>query len=157
MLYDEDGIPYVNGKYQMPADGEWEDIFDYENGRDINIVLSQSLNKATGAPDKTGIKLVVDPKRTPLSQDKEQAEAWINDEKDWMDMYRVKSYDYLQIIADDKTPVYSKAVGGFVPFADYSEAEADDMSELKYEASEPANAADVASEDDNNEEEELPF
>lgn len=131
MLYDNEGNPYVNEKYTMPADGEWEDIFDYENGRDINIVLSQSLNKADGAPEKTGVKLMVDPKRSPLSQDKEQAEAWINDEKDWRDMYRVKSYDYLKILADEKTPVFNRDLGKFVPFAD-SELELD-PTDLRYD------------------------
>ena len=161
MLYDENGSPYINEKYIMPSDGEWENIFDYKEGRDINIVMTQSLNKATGAPDKTGIKLVVDPKKTPLSADERQADEWINDEKDWRDMYRVKSYDFLKLIAEDQTPVYNKATGGFVPYVDQAELDKQEQNianELKYAPTEQATAESTDAEADaNSEDEELPF
>lgn len=161
MLYDEKGESYINPKYTMPADGEWENIFDYKNGRDINIVMTQSLNKATGAPDKTGIKLVVDPKRSPLSADEAQAEEWLNDDKDWRDMYRVKSYDFLKLISEDQTPVYNKATGTFVPYVDQSELDRQEQEiadELKYTPT-PQEAPTVESipAENTEDEEELPF
>lgn len=161
MLYDENGDSYINDKYTMPSDGEWENIFDYNNGRDINIVMTQSLNKATGAPDKTGIKLVVDPKRSPLSADEAQAEEWLNDEKDWRDMYRVKSYDFLKLIAEEQTPVYNRATGGFVPFVDQSELDRQEQEiaeELKYVQAQPEETvAETGFAEGAEEEQELPF
>lgn len=153
-VYDSNGEREVNPEYIMPSDGEWEDIFDYVNGRDIKIVMTQSLTKSEKAPKKTAVKLVVETKQSPLSQDPEQAEAWINDEKDWRDMYRVKSYDFLKIIADDKTPVFDRNLGKFVPFVGKDETDSENPeNELKYDLPEiPDPYGDVAESD-----EELPF
>lgn len=153
-MYDTDGARKVNPDYIMPSDGEWEDIFDYTNGRDIKIVMTQSLTKADGAPEKTSVKLVVEPKQSPLSQNQEQAEAWINDEKDWRDMYRVKSYDFLSIIADDKTPVFDRNAGTFVPFVTQEELDTDNSEDvLKYNAAE----TDETVPENTDDEEDLPF
>ena len=39
---------------------------------------------------------------------------WINDEKKWYDVYTVKSYDYMSIIAMGGIPVYDKELGKYV-------------------------------------------
>ena len=39
---------------------------------------------------------------------------WINDPKKWTDVYSCKSYDYLEVVASGKVPVYSKLLGRYV-------------------------------------------
>ena len=95
-----------------------ENIFDYTNGRDIQITLTKKVDtdKNGNKKEKTGIMLMVDVKQSPLSTDEEQIDSWVNDEKDWRDMYRSKSPEYLELIANDQTPVYDKAQKKFVPY-----------------------------------------
>jgi hypothetical protein len=56
-----------------------------------------------------------------LSDNQEQINAWVNDEKDWRDMYRSKSFDYLSIVADGESPVWDKDNGKFVVWVDSEE------------------------------------
>lgn len=95
--------------------GKPYNMFDYEEGRDLILTLTRSKSDNPNAPEKTGIVISDVAYNTPLSKDKEQADAWINDENDWKDMYRVKSYDYMKIVADGGLPVYDKSAGTFVP------------------------------------------
>jgi hypothetical protein len=49
-------------------------------------------------------------------------------------MYRAKSFEYLALIADDKTPVFDTSVNKWVPWKDLSEkekAEQEAAAELK--------------------------
>ena len=92
----------------------------------------------------------------PLGTD-EQIEAWVNDTKDWRDMYRAKSYDYLKIIADDKTPVFNQSLNKWVPWTDEDEkkkAEQQAAQELKQNTETPKPVQPVQTVED---EEELPF
>ena len=52
--------------------------------------------------------------RKPLSKDIDKANAWLNDEKTWRDVYSLKSADYLELVVDGKIPVYSKELGKYV-------------------------------------------
>lgn len=52
--------------------------------------------------------------RKPLSKDVEKANAWLNDEKTWKDVYSLKSADYLELVVNGKIPVYNKDMGKFV-------------------------------------------
>lgn len=96
-------------------------IFDYKDGYDLIITLTKSPNKKNpNAPDKTAIKIMLDTAPKPLGTD-EQIEAWVNDPKDWRDMYRAKSYNYLEIIANDQTPVFNPEQNKWVPWVDEDE------------------------------------
>lgn len=90
-------------------------IFDYENGRDLIINITRSKSDKPNMRDKMGISISDYGRPTPLSKDKEKAEAWINDPKDWKDMYRVKSQDYLSIVASGEMPVFDSFIGKYVP------------------------------------------
>lgn len=132
-------------------------IFDYKNGYDLIITLTKSPNKKNpNAPDKTAIKIMTDVISKPLGSD-EQINAWVNDTKDWRDMYRAKSYDYLAIIADDKTPVFNQELNKWVPWVDEDEkkkAEQKAAAELKEKTvQQPAQQVTISNDDD----EELPF
>lgn len=132
-------------------------IFDYKNGYDLIITLTKSSNKKNpNAPDKTAIKIMTDVISRPLGSD-EQIKGWVNDTKDWRDMYRAKSYDYLAIIADDKTPVFNQELNKWVPWVDEDEkkkAEYEAVQELKKntETINPVQATNAVED-----EEELPF
>ncbi len=113
-----------------------ENIFDFHTGRDIKITLTKSLETDSNSKksEKTGITLMVDTKQSPISTDENQIQAWLNDPKDWRDMYRCKSYDYLKIIANDQTPVYDKDSHTFVPYQKTDESiSKDEKEELKKE------------------------
>lgn len=102
-----------NPNYILPQDSE--DIFDYVNGRDIIITITQSQKG-----NKVALKVMVDTRQSPLATSEEQYQQFLNDSKDWRDMYRTKSYDYLELIADDKTPIFDKSKGKFVAWVDKS-------------------------------------
>ena len=137
----QESIEAGAGKYNM---------YNYEDGLDLTLTLSQAEKKNPAAPDKTAIKIDVASLRTPLSRDKELAESWINDPKDWRDMYRTKSYDYLKIVADGKSP-YMKD-GQWVAWVDMR----DENQKAEEEAKQELRAAQPTF-DEQTTEEELPF
>lgn len=102
------------------------DMFDYQNGLDIILTLTQDIDPTPGAPTKTVISLDADILQSPLSDNMEQIESWVNDTKDWRDMYRSKSYDYLKIVADGESPVWNRELGKFVEWRDPEELKRED-------------------------------
>jgi hypothetical protein len=135
-------------------------IFDYKNGFDLIITLTKSPNKKNpNAPDKTAIKIMTDVTPKPLGTD-EQIESWVNDSKDWRDMYRTKSYDYLEIIADDNTPVFNQSLNKWVAWKDENEnkkLEQDAAMELRDNAESPNPTQPVQPVQPVDDEQELPF
>lgn len=93
----------IRNQESIDATGEPYNIFDLDNGKDIIITL-----ELDGNSDKTSAKIADSGFSTPLSKDEEQKEAWINDEKTWQDVYSIKSFDYLKIIADGEVPFFDK-------------------------------------------------
>lgn len=86
-----------------------------------------------------------------MSKDKALAESWINDPKDWRDMYRSKSYDYLKIVADGKSPVYSQSEGKYVAWVDMT----DENAKAERDAANELREANIMN--NNEAEEDLPF
>ena len=52
--------------------------------------------------------------------------SWIQDEKKWYDVYTVKSYDYMVIIAQGGIPVFNKELNKYV--------DKEEMNKIKEEA-----------------------
>lgn len=98
-------------------------IFNYEDGHDLILKLTKNPNPTPGAPDKTVLDIMVAVKPSKLSNNAEQLNNWINDDKDWRDMYRSKSYDYLKIVADGESPIWSKEENKFVVWQNPEEFE----------------------------------
>lgn len=88
--------------------GKYHNIFDLNEGNDITLTLTRN------ALGKTEINITDDYDKTPLSNDENQALAWINDEKVWSDIYVTKSYDYMSVIVEGGIPVYDKVKGTYV-------------------------------------------
>jgi hypothetical protein len=51
---------------------------------------------------------------SPISEDKDQMNAWIKDELTWNDVYSKKPVEYLEAIAQGKTPKWDSEKGGYV-------------------------------------------
>ena len=95
-------------------------IFDVNNGLDLVITLSKdSMNKTTVQILDAGLP-------SPLTDDYDLGESWIKDEKKWNDVYTVKPYDYMMIIAMGGVPIFNKELGKYV--------DKDEMNKIKEEA-----------------------
>ena len=77
-------------------------IFDLNNGMDLIITLTRTSN------NKTSIQVVDEGMPSPLTEDFELGMSWINDNKKWYDVYTIKAYDYMQIIAKGGAPIFDK-------------------------------------------------
>lgn len=95
-------------EYDALDDSEREiipyNVFDLNNGKDFIITLQY-----VPTTEKTTLTISDAGKETPLSKDVNKAMAWVNDEKAWTDLYSLKPYDYLDLIADGKVPYFSKS------------------------------------------------
>lgn len=102
-------ITHYNSK--KPGSGAfWNPIA----GRDLVISISKDEQK--GFSTITNI-IVGDPE--PLSEDKEQANAWMNDPIKWSEVYKINTpLDYLHIVAEGSVPFWDRdanaGVGGYV-------------------------------------------
>lgn len=101
------------------------DITDPNEGMDVKLKIKRdSSNKkvcrvVSILPQKQGTK---------LTEDQEKLEEWVSDTTTWKDgVYGIKSYDYLRIVALDKTPVYSKDAGTYVAKEDQDTKETETL------------------------------
>lgn len=83
-------------------------IFDLNNGMDLIITLTRTSD------GKTSIQVIDEGMPSPLTDDFDIGMKWINDSKQWNDVYTVKSPEYMEIIAGGGVPVYNKDLGRYV-------------------------------------------
>ena len=143
--------------------GNTYSIFDLNNGLDLIITLTRT------ADNKTSVQIVDDGFPSPLTEDYELGMSWIQDEKNWYDVYTVKSYDYMTIIAMGGIPVFNKELGKYVDKEEMNkikeEAEQkrieDELTEETRDYSEVANSneiiVDTSNTADDDSDEDLPF
>lgn len=143
--------------------GNTYSIFDLNNGLDLIITLTRT------ADNKTSIQIVDDGFPSPLTDNYELGMSWIQDEKNWYDVYTVKSYDYMTIIAMGGVPVFNKELGKYVDKEEMNkikeEAEQkrieDELTEETRDYSEVVNSneiiVDATNSADDDSEEDLPF
>ena len=109
------------------AKGNQYSIYDVNNGLDLIVTLSK------GADGKTTTLILDSGIPCPITDDFELGEKWINDPKKWYEVYTVKPYEYMAIIAEGKVPVFSKEANKYVSKDELdkmkAEAEAEKMSE----------------------------
>jgi hypothetical protein len=79
-----------------------KNITDVNTGRDLQITIARDQN------NRPVIQSIINFDPSPLSTDAAQAQAWINDEKTWTDVYSIKNYEYLEIVVKGGVPVYDK-------------------------------------------------
>ena len=85
-----------------------KDITNPQTGRDLSISINRNQNNVPV------VSAIVALDSTPLSEDAEQAEKWLNDARTWEDVYSVRTYDYLEIIVKGGIPVWDKDEKKFV-------------------------------------------
>ena len=77
-------------------------VLNVDNGKDLIVSLSKSSD------GKTVTNVMDKGFQTPLTNDKELGMSWINDSKKWEDVYTIKSYDYMAIVAQGGVPAFDK-------------------------------------------------
>lgn len=83
-------------------------IFDLNNGLDLIVTLSRTSD------NKTAVQIIDAGLPSPLSEDFELGEKWIHDNKKWDEVYTVKPYEYMAIIAMGGVPVFNKDENRYV-------------------------------------------
>ena len=168
----EDGDAYykiVNGEYVNIDEDEYNslsddertiipyNVFDLNRGKDFIITLEYSPST-----DKTTIKIGDANKETPLSKNVGLAMSWVNDEKTWRDLYSLKSYDYLELIADKKIPYFDKNNKKWVDKATVNPQDVDveaakEVLREKVAQSEPVGTVDTTPNTNDGDGDDLPF
>lgn len=96
-------INLFNERWQEgKEEGEVYNIFDLNCGKDLIITLTKDSN------NKTVTQITDVSKESPLSRDYDTAKKWIDDPKEWDEVYTVKPYDYMEIIVQGGIPVFDK-------------------------------------------------
>lgn len=88
--------------------GNTYSIFDLNNGLDLVVTLSRTSD------NKTAVQIIDAGLPSPLSEDFDLGEKWIHDSKKWDEVYTVKPYEYMAIIAMGGVPVFSKEENKYV-------------------------------------------
>jgi hypothetical protein len=85
-------------------------IFKEHGGRDLKVTITEG----NAAPQIIDVGMP-----TPLSNDQNLIMEWINDPKKWQDVFTCKSYEYLQLVAEQKIPWYDKSQGKWIDKTEY--------------------------------------
>ena len=83
-------------------------VLDIYEGKDLKITIKAVFDKENRRTNKTSITITDYGKVKPISENEEEVERWINDEKKWTDVFVTKSYKYLKIILEGKVPFFDK-------------------------------------------------
>lgn len=125
-----------------------------ETGRDLVVHLGRDQN------NNSIIKSITDSDPSPISSDPEKVKEWVEDEKDWSDVYSVKPYEYLEIIVKGGIPVWDKKTESFVDKATLVDEESettDSSEELENQLKNDSSELDVDNYHTSDEEDDLPF
>lgn len=90
------------------GDKEGYNIFDLYKGKDLVLTLT----KATDG--KVSISIADAGRPSALSKDPEKIKEWVNDPKQWTDVYGVKTYDYLKVALAGEVPYFDQASKTFI-------------------------------------------
>jgi hypothetical protein len=126
----EDGVKFWRFKHNYKNEGVldkiipiWRakgDITDPEKGRDLIIELAKA--KTPKGKDYTIIQTVMYDDPSPVHEEKDTMDSWINEELSWRDVYSKKPEDYLEAIARGETPRWDSDAGKYV-YGDSSTSE----------------------------------
>lgn len=105
--------------------GKVENILDIYNGRDLSITFTEG---GTSAPT-----IVDDSDRTPLSDNEALMKEWIYDDKKWQDVFTCKPYEYLNLVAQMKTPWFDRDNGVWVDKDEFDGVSSNDTIEADLE------------------------
>lgn len=119
---EQDGPKFWRFKHNAKQDGILDKIFplfqkkgditDVQNGRDLTLFLT--LTKSGTGKEYTVINSIIPEDASPLHTDEATAQAWVNDELGWSDVYSKKPEEYLEMVAKGETPVWDSETKKFV-------------------------------------------
>lgn len=92
-------------------DIEVENILDIDKGRDLKVLIEAVYDKEGRRTGKTKATVMVFGDKKPLTPNKEQRNAWVNDPMIWSDAFVAKPYEYTNIILDGGVPFFNKETG----------------------------------------------
>lgn len=96
--------------YQSVMDEVGVNIFDINNGYDINVTVSVDGN------GKRAFMLTPVMNSSPLITNTDIANAWLYDNKTWVNAFPVKNYDYLNaVLVSKRKPLWDDSKKTFVP------------------------------------------
>ena len=98
----------AGGAASAAKKGNKYSIFDLNNGMDLIVTLNKTADK------KTTIQILDEGMPSPLSEDFDKGMEWINDSKKWDEVYTLKPYEYMSVVAQGSVPVYSKEAGKYI-------------------------------------------
>lgn len=137
--HEEDGVKFWLFSDSRQKDGVYDKIFAifkkrHEKGKnifDVNEGKDLCLTLAKDSLGKTRITITDDDDWTPLTDNVELGNSWINDPKRWDEVYTTKSYDYMSIVVQNGVPVFDKEKNTYVDkYAAKAEAEAAQQASL---------------------------
>ena len=85
-----------------------QNIMHPTEGRDLMILIARDQN------NKPAIQSITHLDPSPLNEDDEVANQWLEDTRTWQDVYSVKPYEFLEIIVKGGVPTWSKEDGKYV-------------------------------------------
>ena len=110
-----DGVKFWRFKFSSKGDGVFDkiypifknkgDITDVQEGRDL--IVSWGLTKSNNGKEYTTVSSIIPEDKSPLHNDHEQSEEWINDGTIWSDVYAKKPFEYLDLVAKGETPKWN--------------------------------------------------
>lgn len=118
--HEEEGVKFWRFNHDYRKEGIYDkiigvlnaikkDVTDPNTGRDLLLTINRNQS---GAPVVSAVASL-DP--TVLSENAEQAQAWLSDTRTWEDVYAVRNYDYMEIIVKTgSAPVWDKEQKKFV-------------------------------------------
>lgn len=122
----------------MEDTGKPYNVFDLYDGRDLTLHITRDQN------GHSVVSNITDGSQKPLSEDKGQVEAWVNDPTRWNDLYTFRDYGYLDVVANGYNPYFNKNTGKWEAWTDYTDSEKADETNAKVDAANP-NQWDAAS------------
>ncbi len=131
---EDHGVKFWRFKHKYTGDGVMDklipilkkrgNIMDPREGRDITIITNRndkgwSVVTSIMAEDSS---VLTDPKST-------EAKDWMTNEETWRDVYSVKPVEFVNIVAEQKTPVWDSELKKFVAEEDKEEKETASLEE----------------------------
>ena len=117
-----DGPKFWRFKHNYKGDGALDkiipiirskgDITNVQEGRDL--IISLAVTKANNGREYTTINSIIQEDKSPLHDDQEVLNEWVNHPDTWRDVYSIKPIEYLELVAQGENPVWSKDAGKFV-------------------------------------------
>jgi len=120
--HEEDGGKFWRFKHNYKQEGIldkiipiWKakgDVTDVDKGRDLILELTKAKTNSGGI--YTVIQTIMYDDPSPLHEETETLNSWVNDELTWSDVYSKKPVEYLEAIANGETPRWDSEKGGYV-------------------------------------------